>query len=262
MKSYNGIYKDYVILYSHGNAEDLGQMIPLYNRIKEEFGISIASYDYLGYGPSKGHELPSEHDCYLDIKAAYSYLRGELKFDPDKIILFGRSLGSGPTVHLAKTLSLEGVRRIVSSTKTATSTSTETIIDQDEEKTGHFAGMILQSPLLSAVGTISNMLRYVVSDMFQNDTKIADILRPIVIMHGTSDRVVPPVASEVLTNILRTADSNVDLPRLVDFISIEDAGHNDIELLHWQEYRVSILNLLTHLSTHEEHYSDFFWHNS
>lgn len=72
------------------------------------------SYDYFGYGASQqfvGENYmssssaipqPSESDVYADIEAAYEYLINEQGYTPSKIILFGRSLGSGPTSHLAK----------------------------------------------------------------------------------------------------------------------------------------------------------------
>src|SRR3989338_3221925 len=88
----SGFLSDYCVLYSHGNAEDLGQIVPLLWKISNEFGIAAASYDYLGYGPSRGDHYPEEIHCFRDIRGAYEHLKQY--FEPEKIILFGRSLGS------------------------------------------------------------------------------------------------------------------------------------------------------------------------
>ena len=47
------------------------------------------------------HQQPSEKNLNFNIESAYTYLINELNQNPSKIILFGRSLGSGPSLHLA-----------------------------------------------------------------------------------------------------------------------------------------------------------------
>lgn len=44
---------------------------------------------------------PSEKNAYADIQAAYDWLTSEGGVPANRIIFFGRSLGSGPTTHLA-----------------------------------------------------------------------------------------------------------------------------------------------------------------
>jgi len=51
---------------------------------------------------------PSEENCYADISAVYDYLIKEKKIPPSKIILYGRSLGSGPSCFLAAKSSDDG----------------------------------------------------------------------------------------------------------------------------------------------------------
>ncbi|CAN1795025.1 Alpha/beta hydrolase domain-containing protein 17B [Linum perenne] len=70
------------VLYSHGNATDIGQR-----------------YDYSGYGRSSGK--PSEQDTYADIAAAYKCLKEKYGKKEEDIILYGQSLGSGPALELA-----------------------------------------------------------------------------------------------------------------------------------------------------------------
>lgn len=63
----------YTVLFSHGNAVDLGQMCSFYVGLGTRIGCNIFSYDYSGYGISSGR--PSEKNLYADIDAAWQALR-------------------------------------------------------------------------------------------------------------------------------------------------------------------------------------------
>ncbi len=61
------------MLFSHGNAVDLGQMSSFYIGLGTRINCNIFSYDYSGYGVSTGK--PSEKNLYADIDAAWHALR-------------------------------------------------------------------------------------------------------------------------------------------------------------------------------------------
>lgn len=88
----------YTVLVSHGNAEDVGDLLPylesLYN-----MNLSVVSYDYPGYGQSDGS--PSEASTYRAHLAVYDYLTHDLNVDPAQLILLGRSLGGAVAIELA-----------------------------------------------------------------------------------------------------------------------------------------------------------------
>ncbi|KAK1327746.1 hypothetical protein QTO34_012652 [Cnephaeus nilssonii] len=63
----------YTLLFSHGNAVDLGQMCSFYIGLGSRINCNIFSYDYSGYGVSSGR--PSEQNLYADIDAAWQALR-------------------------------------------------------------------------------------------------------------------------------------------------------------------------------------------
>lgn len=151
------------VIYSHGNAEDIGQAKHLAIYLSEHLQVDILLYDYTGYGTSRGR--PSERNCYNDIESVFKYLVDTKNVKTQDIILYGRSLGSGPTVHLAHLLSLNNI---------------------------HLRGVILQSPISSAVRVVSESLAKIPGvDMFENIKKIGSIHFPILIVHGDSDQVVP-----------------------------------------------------------------------
>jgi fermentation-respiration switch protein FrsA (DUF1100 family) len=145
----------YTILYSHGNAEDLGDTRPILTKL-QNLGFSVFGYDYQGYGTSQGK--PSESATYKDIEAAYNYLTQKLGISPQKIIIYGRSVGGGPSVELAS-------RKPV-------------------------AGLILQSTFISTFRTVT-VIPIVPFDKFANLNKIKQVNCPILVMHGKADEVIP-----------------------------------------------------------------------
>jgi abhydrolase domain-containing protein 17 len=143
----------YTILFSHGNAEDLGTVI---YKLKElhEMGFSVLGYDYRGYGTSEGR--PSENAVYRDIDAAYDFLTATLKIPPDQIILDGWSLGGAVAADLAS-------RRPV-------------------------GGLILESTFVSAFRVVTVVP--MPFDKFNTLAKLDEISCPILVIHGRGDSVV------------------------------------------------------------------------
>lgn len=98
-----------VILYSHGNRCDAGQMTPLLATLAMQFNVSYLSYDYPGYGLSR-RQTPSEHECVSSLMSAYDFLIKECFFAPRQVLLFGRSIGCVPTLRVAAHLASVGHR--------------------------------------------------------------------------------------------------------------------------------------------------------
>lgn len=96
------------ILFSHGNAEDLGMIYDWLVNLGSNLSVNVLAYDYEGYGKTTG--FPSERACYENIEAAYSYLVDRERVPPETIVLYGRSIGSGPSLYLAEKLAKDGVR--------------------------------------------------------------------------------------------------------------------------------------------------------
>lgn len=87
------------ILFSHGNAVDMGQMSSFFIGLGTRLHCNIFTYDYSGYGVSEGH--PTERNIYHDIDTAFLTLRNKYSVHPDSIVLYGQSIGTVPTVDLA-----------------------------------------------------------------------------------------------------------------------------------------------------------------
>ena len=145
----------YTILYSHGNAEDLGNIRWMLEDL-QKMGFAVFAYDYRGYGMSEGK--PTEQGAYADINAAYDYLTQKLGVPPARIIIYGRSVGSGPSVDLASRVKA--------------------------------AGLILENPFLSAFRVVTR-IPIVPFDKFSNIDKIQRVRCTVLVMHGTGDEVIP-----------------------------------------------------------------------
>ncbi|KAL3777803.1 hypothetical protein HJC23_003576, partial [Cyclotella cryptica] len=158
------------ILFSHGNSEDLGMIFDWFTDLSRVLGVNIMEYDYTGYGKSQG---------------------------PEQIVLYGRSLGSGPSCYLAAKTAKDG--RSV-------------------------AGVILQSPLLSAYRVAFNFRFTCIGDKFLNVDYALNIRCPVFIVHGTQDEVVPFWHGEELFMALRQ-------PWRAKPFWVDGAGHNNIEAL-------------------------------
>ncbi|KAH9739291.1 Hydrolase 4 domain-containing protein [Citrus sinensis] len=145
------------ILYSHGNAADLGQMFELFVELSNRLRVNLMGYDYSGYGQSTGK--PSECNTYADIDAAYKCLKEQYGVKDEQLILYGQSVGSGPTVDLASRLP-------------------------------NLRGVVLHSPILSGMRVLYPVKRTYWFDIYKNIDKIGTVNCPVMVVHGTTDEVV------------------------------------------------------------------------
>ena len=89
---------DKTLLFFHGNAGNIShrlESIELFHRL----GLNVLIIDYRGYGQSQGKV--SEAGTYRDAEAAWRYLTRERGIGAERIVIFGRSLGSAIAAWLA-----------------------------------------------------------------------------------------------------------------------------------------------------------------
>nr|GEX24959.1 protein ABHD17B-like [Tanacetum cinerariifolium] len=114
-------------------------------------------YDYSGYGQSSGK--PSEQNTYADIEAAYECLEETYGVKEEDVILYGQSVGSGPTLELASRLS-------------------------------RLRAVILHSPIMSGLRVMYPVKHTFWFDIYKNIDKIPLVRCPVLVIHGTADDVV------------------------------------------------------------------------
>ena len=150
-----------VALFSHGNAGNLAGRLESIQLLRS-FGFSVLAYDYGGYGLSTGK--PSERRCYADIRSMWDFLVNERGVPASEILLFGRSLGAGPTAELAR----------------------------DVEP----GAVILESAFLSVPDIarrtrLFRPLTWLIRHRFANKNKVASITAPLLIVHSPEDEIIP-----------------------------------------------------------------------
>ncbi|KAJ7975761.1 alpha/beta hydrolase domain-containing protein 17C-like [Quillaja saponaria] len=176
------------MLYSHGNAADLGQMFELFVELSIRLRINIMGYDYSGYGRSSGK--PTECNTYADIDAAYKFLKEQYGVKDEQLILYGQSVGSGPTLDLAARIS-------------------------------ELRGVVLHSPILSGLRVLYPVKRTYWFDIYKNIDKIGSVNCPVLVIHGTADEVVDCSHGKQLSELCK---------QKFEPLWISGGGHCNLEL--------------------------------
>ncbi|KAK1442271.1 alpha/beta hydrolase domain-containing protein [Babesia gibsoni] len=181
----------FTVIFSHGNSEDIGSVLHCLMFKIAQWKANVFLYDYSGYGLSQGS--PSEKNVYFDAEGAYDYLTKVIGVKGETVISFGRSIGSGPAIHLA-------LNRKV-------------------------AGLVLQCPVASIYRIkIRHMPYSLPGDLFRNIDKVHKLSVPTLILHGTSDEIVPISCSmQMATKIPEVYCS-----------WIKGAKHNDMDVKYGQ----------------------------
>ncbi|CAH9077453.1 unnamed protein product [Cuscuta europaea] len=148
----------------------------------------VSLYDYSGYGASTGK--PSEFDTYADIEAVYECLQDEYGVSQEDVILYGQSVGSGPTLHLAA-------------------------------KLPRLRGVVLHSGILSGLRVVCHVKFTFCFDIYKNVNKMRKVKSPVLVIHGTADEVVNWLHGDRLWKMAREP---------YEPLWIKGGGHCNLEL--------------------------------
>lgn len=150
-----------VVLFFHGNGGNIshrGESLEIFYSL----GLNVLIIDYRGYGKSEG--VMSEQGAYLDAMAAWKYLIDKRGFQPQQIIIFGRSLGGAIATQLATQVN----QRLL-------------IIESTFSSVEDMATKMM--PVLAQLV----WLRY----DFNTEKRISQVDSPILLMHSQDDEIVP-----------------------------------------------------------------------
>ncbi|MEQ8907280.1 alpha/beta hydrolase [Ekhidna sp.] len=190
-----------LIVYFHGNAGNLARWGEIVNPFVE-MGYEVFITDYRGYGKSTGKR--SEKAMLKDADEIYTFAKTLEK--EDRIILFGRSLGSAFASYI-------------------------TGKNQPQK-------LILETPFYSLLEVARGLFPIyptplLLSYRFPNHEYLNDAQIPIFIFHGTDDEVVPYESG------IRLA---TEFEENSTFISIQGGHHNDLAL--FEDYWAEMENVL------------------
>lgn len=153
------------MLYFHGNDKNIGHARDLeYARRMHGLGYNVLMIDYRGYGKSTGGK-PSEAKVYEDAESAWNYLLNQQGIAASHIFIYGHSLGGAIAIELA---------------------------------TRHpdAAGVIEESSFTSMPAVVTTMSHnlptgMLIHEKFDSLSRVAELKIPLLIIHGTWDKIVP-----------------------------------------------------------------------
>ena len=176
-----------LIFYLHGNAGSInswGDIAGTYTAMNYD----LLLLDYRGYGKSEG-SITNQEELFDDLQTAYDTIRS--RYDENKIIVLGYSIGTGPAAKLASTNSPKL--------------------------------LILQAPYYN----LSDLMRrtypiiptFLLKYKFRTDEFIKGCKMPVVIFHGDRDEVIYYQSSLKLKELMKNTDT---------VITLKGQGHNGI----------------------------------
>lgn len=190
-----------VIFYLHGNAGSLrswGEVAADFTR----FQYDVLMIDYRGFGKSRGKI--SEHALYDDAQYIYNKLKNE--YPENKIIVFGRSIGTGIASYIASE--------------------------------NNPACLVLESPYLSIPYLAKRYYPWfpqkLIRFKFRNDIHVKKVSCPIYIFHGSEDEIINVESSRKLSTLLKPSDKVFIIP---------GGHHNDLSF--FEEYETHLKSILS-----------------
>jgi hypothetical protein len=181
------------VLAFHGNAAIAAWRVPWAAEVARRTGCVVVLAEYRGYAGLDGE--PSYATTQIDAHAAYAFVQSQWALSPERIVLFGHSLGSAVAAELAAS---DGC-----------------------------AALVLEAPFTSArdmarvfIARATHIVWRLVSRIhFDTERLVQSLETPVWVAHGTHDPVVPMRMGE---QVFRSARHHGE------FLLVDGAGHNDI----------------------------------
>ncbi|CAM9169507.1 unnamed protein product [Ectocarpus sp. 12 AP-2014] len=187
------------LVYFHGNAGNIGFRLVNARQMQLAIGCNVLMVDYRGYGKSEG--TPTEEGLMLDVEASLRALRESPKsgVHPDKLILFGRSLGGA--------VALAGADRYPDLVRAV-------IVENTFISVSHMVDQLM--PMLSGIKWLVLRLRW------DNEEKARRLTRPVLYISGLKDELIPPWHMRALYNA--SPERSGGGKRI---FTVKDGTHND-----------------------------------
>ncbi|MCH5359225.1 alpha/beta hydrolase [Escherichia fergusonii] len=172
------------VIHAHGNAGNMSAHWPLVSWLPER-NFNVFMFDYRGFGKSKGR--PSQAGLLDDTQSAINVVRHRSDVNPQRLVLFGQSIGSANMVSALGNGDREGIRAVILD---STFASYSSIANQMIPGSGFF-----------------------MDDSYNAERFIAEVSPiPVLIIHGKADRVIPWEQGERLYDLTREPKQKIILP--------------------------------------------------
>ena len=180
----------YLIVFFHGNAEDIGiNLSSLLSSLGEKLAMNVICPEYPTYGIYKERDVSMgmEEAMLNDARRVMEYCNKTMRYKYENVILIGRSMGSGVAVRLATEFRVKGV--------------------------------MLISPFTSirevAKLYVGNLIAKMVPDIFKSIDYVSQIKDPLLFIHGREDKLVPYEMSLSLSAKVTEAKKKVFVSKLM-----------------------------------------------
>jgi pimeloyl-ACP methyl ester carboxylesterase len=201
------------LLYLHGTFRNLYQNLPKIEALRQA-GFAIIAVDYRGWGDSTAI-IPSEASINADAQVAWTELVRRQPV-PGRRVVYGHSMGTATAVSL-------GVRLRSGSDYGALILESAFTRLPDVAETAGFWGKVG-----AAVTTLE----------FDSLSRIGRIDAPILMLHGSADRVVPIDLGQQLREAA---------PRGVRWVPIPGGSHSDLQIEAPETYQQALRDLIRRL---------------
>ncbi|EOT8831995.1 alpha/beta hydrolase [Escherichia fergusonii] len=172
------------VIHAHGNAGNMSAHWPLVSWLPER-NFNVFMFDYRGFGKSKGR--PSQAGLLDDTQSAINVVRHRSDVNPQRLVLFGQSIGGANMISALGNGDREGIRAVILD---STFASYSSIANQMIPGSGFF-----------------------MDDSYNAERFIAEVSPiPVLIIHGKADRVIPWEQSERLYDLTREPKQKIILP--------------------------------------------------
>jgi alpha-beta hydrolase superfamily lysophospholipase len=194
-----------VLLYLHGARWDVRSSAFRMRRM-HDLGFAVLGMDYRGFGQSTD-QLPSEESAYEDARATWEWLRREMPRAPRYV--FGHSLGSAIAVHLAS--------------------------EVDDER-----GVMLEGSFPSIPDVVSTMrfgwlpVGALITQRFEAAERIERVGSPVLVVHGSEDRLIRPELGRALYERARSPKR---------FVLVDGGTHHNTNAVGHTHYREAVRSL-------------------
>lgn len=180
-------------LYLHGNSGNLHSNLSQVQRL-HALGAAVLTIDYRGYGRSSG-PFPNEARLYEDAVAAYQFLLREKGVLPQRLVVYGHSLGGAIAVELAcRVTSLAGL-----------------VVEGSFTSMGDMAALSVYNTYFP--------VRQMLTQRFESLAKVPALTLPTLYIHGLADASVPATMGQALYQAT---------PAPSDLWLVPQADHNDL----------------------------------
>jgi uncharacterized protein len=188
----------WTVLLANGNAGNVSHRLDRAIFLQSRLGAAVLLFDYRGYGRSEGS--PDEEGTYRDARAAHRWLVDEKRVPPERLVLFGESLGSAVALDLALSRPCRA--------------------------------LVLESPFVSVPAMARAVYPFLplwplVRTRYDNEAKAPRLGVPLLVLHGERDEIVPFAQGR---RVFEAA------PEPKRFHAIPGAGHNDTYLAGGEAY--------------------------